>query len=350
MFEEHAEAVVAYILSFLLTIIACLLLWDGYFLLIHFQYGRIEQTKLNRRPFTVMTVGLALSAIEVILIMAFQEPLNNYVRNFDFANFAQCTFYKEFFWWDNLIWINRVLKIFYLDFFVLTVGYELFTLLRFVVVQSGLQLEELDVRKPQFNRKENQIERMAKIGTRLLLALLILLLTAFMVTRFIVFFHIDLCISPKLSWSFQLMSITSLCVIVLILVFMIVFFIYFNCKMNRIHRLEFKKHFKKYTLLSVLLIISLLLEFVVVYMTFLLGRDQERYITFFFKNLWQILIPATLVEILPYLIFLTVSQLFLPHDCFRCFGKDPERKFSIYQFTKEELKMIERNKRGKGAL
>jgi hypothetical protein len=42
-----------------------------------------------------------------------------------------------------------------LDFFVLTVGYELFTLLRFVVVQSGLQLEELDVRKPRFNRKEN---------------------------------------------------------------------------------------------------------------------------------------------------------------------------------------------------
>jgi hypothetical protein len=103
-------------------------------------------------------------------------------------------------------------------------------------------------------------------------------------------------------------------------------------------------------MLSVLLIISLLLEFVVVYMTFLLGRDQEWYITFFFKNLWQILIPATLVEILPYLIFLTVSQLFLPHDCFRCFGKDPERKFSVYQFTKEELKIIERNKRGKGAL
>ena len=34
-----------------------------------------------------------------------------------------------------------------------------------------------------------------------------------------------------------------------------------------------------------------------------------------------------------------------PHDCFICFGKDPDRKYSIHQYTQSELidrKMVQK--------
>ena len=41
-----------------------------------------------------------------------------------------------------------------------------------------------------------------------------------------------------------------------------------------------------------------------------------------------------MVELLPVASFLVLNY---PHDCYRCFGKDPDRLFSQYQFTEREL-------------
>ena len=69
-----------------------------------------------------------------------------------------------------------------------------------------------------------------------------------------------------------------------------------------------------------------------------------------FANLWKWIFGTTCIELSPYLIFLAVNTMYLPHDCFKCFGKDPTRKFSIYQYTSKEQKALEQAKRGKGAL
>ena len=39
---------------------------------------------------------------------------------------------------------------------------------------------------------------------------------------------------------------------------------------------------------------------------------------------------------LPVIMFLAFDD---PHDCFKCFGKDPDRNYSKFQLTKEECAM-----------
>ena len=49
---------------------------------------------------------------------------------------------------------------------------------------------------------------------------------------------------------------------------------------------------------------------------------------------------------MPAIVFLVLNK---PHDCFRCFGKDPDRVFSISQYTKHEQASLRlKQKYGKG--
>lgn len=38
-------------------------------------------------------------------------------------------------------------------------------------------------------------------------------------------------------------------------------------------------------------------------------------------------------ELLPFLFFFALND---PHDCFQCLGKDPERRYSVFQLTQRE--------------
>ena len=145
------------------------------------------------------------------------------------------------------------------------------------------------------------------------------------------------------------MTVIQLIICLTTVSFLIIFQTYFLIKMSRLHQFEFKKHLKKYLILSLSFIILLLMETVVAVETFLIGASNQA-VDKFFDNLWNWAIFSSVVELAPYLVFLIVNTVYKPHDCFRCFGKDPERKFSIYQYTQDERKEIERNKRGKGAL
>ena len=40
-----------------------------------------------------------------------------------------------------------------------------------------------------------------------------------------------------------------------------------------------------------------------------------------------------LLELVPICAFLSLNN---PHDCFKCLGKDPDRKFSLYQLSDHE--------------
>ena len=207
--------------------------------------------------------------------------------------------------------------------------YELFALLRFVIVQDRLRLEELDVFKSKFNRQERRIETAAKRFSYFAFGLVGVMVAVFVGTRTAVELDVDnLC--NQYSWVFQIMAFLQLIICLLTAGFLVGFYAYFYCKMKRIHALEFKRHLCKYTILATLFTLCLLCEAAVEVETFLLGSKFKWAATIFFQNLWQWVAFSAFVDMMPYLVFLTVSLVYLPHDCFRCFGKDPDRKFSIY--------------------
>ena len=45
-----------------------------------------------------------------------------------------------------------------------------------------------------------------------------------------------------------------------------------------------------------------------------------------------------LAELVPFISYLWLNE---PHDCFRCLGKDPDRRYSIFQLTRRESLMRE---------
>ena len=184
----------------------------------------------------------------------------------------------------------------------------------------------------------------------LLLTVLLILLGIFITDRFLLYYNPSLCMTSPISWSFQVMSIVSFSIIGFTLLFFIVFMIYFFGSMRRLHKLEFGKHFRKYTSLTVSFVIFLAAEIVVVFMTYYLGTGAPKFENWFFRNLWQCIITTSVIEMCPYMLYLAINTMYRPHDCYKCFGKDPERKFSIYQYTKEERKAFETKKKGKGAL
>jgi hypothetical protein len=48
------------------------------------------------------------------------------------------------------------------------------------------------------------------------------------------------------------------------------------------------------------------------------------------EYIWGYLYKINIAESLPFFAFLIASQLYPPHDCFKCFGKDPDRRYSVH--------------------
>jgi hypothetical protein len=99
-----------------------------------FKFGPAQRTKLNQKPFIIMFWGLCFTSFELILLLSNQANIMSFVATFTLEGFRNCTSFKEFFWFNNFVWVIHSLKIFCLDIFVVFFCYELFTLLRFVVV------------------------------------------------------------------------------------------------------------------------------------------------------------------------------------------------------------------------
>lgn len=127
----------------------------------------------------------------------------------------------------------------------------------------------------------------------------------------------------------------------LVFMFYIVFISVFLLRMFRMHNFEAKKHIAKISILIIMFCIALLCESYLnavltnyVFLGFLnptrFPIDKVNTCKHCNEYIWAYLYKVNLAESLPFLAFLIVSQLYPPHDCFVCFGKDPDRRYSIY--------------------
>lgn len=55
-----------------------------------------------------------------------------------------------------------------------------------------------------------------------------------------------------------------------------------------------------------------------------------------FAEFWLAMTLLNITEIIPFFFFVLKNTLYPPHDCFVCFNKDPERRYSIYQYSHDE--------------
>lgn len=55
---------------------------------------------------------------------------------------------------------------------------------------------------------------------------------------------------------------------------------------------------------------------------------------------------SEVLAILPYFFFFLYLSLMRPHDCFECFNRLPGTRYSIFQYTKQELNALYRYKMG----
>lgn len=52
----------------------------------------------------------------------------------------------------------------------------------------------------------------------------------------------------------------------------------------------------------------------------------------------------------PFVLYFSYLTFFTPHDCYSCFNRLPNKRYSIYQFTQEERQRFRENTFGKGAI
>lgn len=52
----------------------------------------------------------------------------------------------------------------------------------------------------------------------------------------------------------------------------------------------------------------------------------------------------------PFVLYFSFLTFFTPHDCFACFNRLPNKRYSIHQFTQEERQRLRDNTFGEGAI
>ena len=122
--------------------------------------------------------------------------------------------------------------------------------------------------------------------------------------------------------------------------------------MYKRHNYEFKRHAFRLISLQCVLFFSLVYAVVGFYCvalvstcilsesTYLEAGDYNDFCTqiFIVKNVFQdqaslIYMAFIVAELLPFVFFFSLND---PHDCFQCLGKDPDRRYSVFQLTRYE--------------
>lgn len=135
-------------------------------------------------------------------------------------------------------------------------------------------------------------------------------------------------------------------------------FVVFLYKVQKLHNFEWKKHLSEYITTLVGLTIAVLSELTLVFLLFwyfiwnfnapctTTGQTYDCPNNHVFPiankktEFWLFFSVLNVVEMIPVFTFLLKNTIFPPHDCFTCFNKDPERRYSIYQYSKEEWSQI----------
>jgi hypothetical protein len=57
------------------------------------------------------------------------------------------------------------------------------------------------------------------------------------------------------------------------------------------------------------------------------------------SDVWNLLYLEQMFILLPLAAYLFLNTVYPPHDCYKCFGKDPNHRYSIHQFSKEDKQL-----------
>ena len=224
--------------------------------------------------------------------------------------------------------------------FILTQTLEHWLLSLFVTIQNSVTLAELDIVKQLYMEQEAKLYKFFKLR----IYVVAFLQTGIGILPF--FAGVDL--------KYIVIAQMSTFIATLVLVTQEYFFgaMTFIISMYRLHRFEFARHVSRFTVLTVAILLSLLSSlfgfyFITVITSCLvtqtnMGNEQKVDLCF---SIFSIEMSANLAaefyfwfivfEVLPFIFFFSLKQ---PHDCFRCLGKDPIRRFSMFQLTREETR------------
>lgn len=124
-------------------------------------------------------------------------------------------------------------------------------------------------------------------------------------------------------------------------------FAWFGRKLTMLHNFEFKKHKREWVLTGVIISLSLIMESLLMFFFYwyiLYNAHYESTVSHYTPwydikaQFWVCMVVLNLVELMPFYAFLIKTTIYPAHDCFTCFNKDPERRYSIYQYSDTEWK------------
>jgi len=231
-------------------------------------------------------------------------------------------------------------------------------LMGFVLFQKMLQVEDLPIRKPHYNKIEN---RVSKVFKYLLVCLFFVVYPACIATLS--------CYRNK--YFYTVMSLQFLIGQNILLLLLLIYIVTgFNLLMNmyKFHRLEYYNHStRKIAKLLTTFASGFILFFIVLTMFYIGYCNAEAYEIYNYKikNGFEQAYPnpfydrgkkdfcsslidwnrhnlgqdfrdgkvklyyffSVLLELLPFLTFFWLDE---PHDCFVCLGKDPDRVYSVF--------------------
>jgi hypothetical protein len=241
---------------------------------------------------------------------------------------------------------NRMIKFFLFNFFILSCTFELTAIISMLKYQRKLQLQELDVYKPAFHRKERKLKFWAEHVALYYIGIYMLMIFVYLVFRI-------LWLGDHVTKTSEcgVVRIYSSVMVVYVAVFQAALFLFFVVfhfilpVLRNEHHYEFRQHLTQFLLLSVSFLIALagealmmyLLYYYVIYNFNTPGANNHHLNKLDdFSAFWLYMILLNTIELLPFFAFLIKSTLYPPHDCFTCFNKDPERRYSIYQYSQDE--------------
>lgn len=125
--------------------------------------------------------------------------------------------------------------------------------------------------------------------------------------------------------------------------------------MYQLHRFEFKRHALRVILQATFTLVTLIYAFCAVYFGLVIGScyvsqtnmDGRHMVDLCFNFLPSHFTPNLasesyfvfiVFELLPFALYFVLQK---PHDCFICLGKDPDRRFSMFQLTRQETQIRE---------
>ena len=227
--------------------------------------------------------------------------------------------------------------------FVLTQTLENWLLSLFMTIQSSVTLAELDIVKQRYKNQERNMYRLFK-------ARIYFVAVSQLAISILPFFR-------SINMFVIVLAQMSTFIATLVLCMQEYFFgaTTFIGTMYHEHRYEFRRHAFQLVILSTAILCSLLSSLFGFYFIsvvvgclftqttmgleqsvdeclgiFSVGMNSDLSAKLYF---WFIVF-----EMVPFIFFFILNR---PHDCFMCLGKDPDRRFSVFQLTKEELQQRE---------